>query len=349
MDERDIKHTREPKEVKHVFSKAKQFLNEQAEGIPYGGKHLFFTVILTFIVVAVSCVAVFFASLQGAEQVMVPDVVGKTLTNALLEMQQKELYAKIQLRYTDNMEDAGTILEQSPAPGSIVKAYRRVTLTVSRGAALDYIEDFSGKQIDTALSQLEQNAKPLLSVAKPVYKKHSSPKGTILAQTPAAGTYINDRLNLQFIVSSGPDNETVQIPSLEGKDIAQTLKIMSSSHVIFDFTSHETFAGEKGNTVTAQDIADQEANAWTHVTADFAFSPAKEKDKTVHGIFSCKTPTFPYPVNMQLIASTKEGKKTTIANFQHDGGNVTVPYDVEKGTNLTLYAVEQEMFEKHID
>ncbi|MBQ3800892.1 MAG: PASTA domain-containing protein, partial [Treponema sp.] len=130
-------------------------IKRQFDAIARGGAPLFFTIILTLCVTVVACIAVFLVSLQGEEQVMVPDVVGKTLTTALLEMQQKELYAKIQLRYSDE-DDALTILEQSPAPGSIVKAYRRVTLTVSRGVEGSGIDDFVGKNIDSVLPELKK-------------------------------------------------------------------------------------------------------------------------------------------------------------------------------------------------
>ena len=40
-------------------------------------------------------IAVFFVALRGAEQTMVPNVKGKELTTALLELQVKELYPRI--------------------------------------------------------------------------------------------------------------------------------------------------------------------------------------------------------------------------------------------------------------
>lgn len=50
-------------------------------------------------------------------------------------MQVKELYPKIQLRYSDVPGDKGMILEQNPVAGTIVKASRRIDLVVSRETA----------------------------------------------------------------------------------------------------------------------------------------------------------------------------------------------------------------------
>ena len=51
--------------------------------------------------------AVFFISVKGPEEVMVPNVVGKELTQALLDMQIKELYPRIQLRHSNSITEKG--------------------------------------------------------------------------------------------------------------------------------------------------------------------------------------------------------------------------------------------------
>ncbi len=347
MDEKDIMGTENRKERKGgLGSRIADGIKAQTDGLAYGGKPLFFTMILTLCVTVIACIAVFFASLQGEEKVMVPDVVGKSLTTALLEMQQKELYAKIQLRYSDD-EDALTILEQDPAPGAIVKAYRRVTLTVCRGPEGSSMDDLVGKNIDEVLPALKQKfsaGKSLVTVASPVYKKDPKAAGTILAQTPKAGSPITDITRLQLIVSRGMEEEQAQVPDLSGMKVSETLKTLSSSKVIFDFTSHEAFSSEKAGTVTSQDGAGQTVGAWSHVKADFAFAPAKEGDETANGILNASISEYPYPVPMTVKASSQEGKTTTLARFQHDGGKVTLPYSVAKGSTLTLYALDREVY-----
>jgi beta-lactam-binding protein with PASTA domain len=80
---------------------------------------------------------VFFSALKGAEQTMVPDVRGKPLIESLLELQQKELYPRIEVRYASQTPVRGIVLEQDPIAGTIVKAGRRIRLVVSRGPEID--------------------------------------------------------------------------------------------------------------------------------------------------------------------------------------------------------------------
>ena len=109
----------------------------------------------TFLLMVLAALAVFFFANKGDEQVLVPDVTGKSLTRALLEMQEKELYPKLQLRYSDLPGEAGQVLSQSPSAGSIVKAGRRITLVVSRGVVIDHVGNYVGTNIDTVKTKLD--------------------------------------------------------------------------------------------------------------------------------------------------------------------------------------------------
>lgn len=325
---------------------------EQVEGLSYGGRPLVFTVITTFIVMIAVCLAVFFSVVRGAEKVMVPNVIGKSLTTALIEMQQKELYAKINLRYSDMPGDTNTILEQNPEPGAIVKAYRKVTLTVSRGVAIDRIEDYQGQNIESILPRLQalfEGDSSLVKIASPIYKKDSKEQGTILAQFPEAGTFISDPITLHFIVSSGDKVEMTSVPEIEGMNIKQLLRTMEESKIIFDFTAGNASDNGKWGTVIYQDMKGNSVEAYSHVNAQFAVSPVTESDTTVNGILSHNLLEYPYPVPVKLESTDKNGKTTTLLNFAHPGKNITIPYSVARGTTLTLYVNDRIEYQETID
>ncbi|MCL2127323.1 MAG: PASTA domain-containing protein, partial [Treponema sp.] len=82
------------------------------------------------VLVGITAISIFFIALKGGEQTLVPEVRGKELTEALLELQVKELYPRLQLRYSQSSRDRGLVLEQDPQAGTIVKAGRRVRLVV---------------------------------------------------------------------------------------------------------------------------------------------------------------------------------------------------------------------------
>jgi beta-lactam-binding protein with PASTA domain len=165
------------------------------------------------IFVGIIAVSVFFIAVRGEEQVMVPDVVGKELTAALLELQVKELYPRLQLRYSQTSMDRGIILEQEPRPGTIVKAGRRIHLVVSQGVVLNRVENFIGRSIDQVRMDIQTiNASaggiPLLVIREPVmYIFSGENPGIILEQKPESGTNISASTTLEFVVSRGRENE----------------------------------------------------------------------------------------------------------------------------------------------
>ena len=152
---------------------------------------LIFTIVLIMAaIMLLGTAAAFFISVKSPERVMVPDVTGTELTEALQEMQVKQLYPKIQMRYSNSPEEKGTVLEQSPAGGTIVKAGRRIQLTVSQGAVIDRVENYVGMKIDDVRMQLQTlfaaSTTPIIKLSDaPIYKTNAAEAVTVLEQNPA--------------------------------------------------------------------------------------------------------------------------------------------------------------------
>ena len=198
--------------VKRIKEQLRGEFETQVESFKGSGKSLIFTVAGSFVIMLAAALAVFFISVQGAEKTMMPDVVGKNVYTGLFELQQKHLYAKINFRYSDDNSDIGMILEQEPRAKSIIKAYRNVTITVSRGKALSVMENYTGKmyqEVKTRFEVLYAGEAPLVDVAPPVYVASNLPRGTVITQSPEEGTDIYSAVKLTLVVSSGNETETV--------------------------------------------------------------------------------------------------------------------------------------------
>ena len=217
---------------------------------------LIITCVTAFVVMLFVACVVFFNNVKGAEKVLVPNVVGKSLEDDLLEMQVKELYPKINLRYSDTPGDEGSILEQNPEAGAIVKGYSRVSLVVSRGVIVDKVEDYVGMSIDEVQMRLQTlfagQTKPLIVLADPEYKPDTSDAGTVLEQDPPSGTSISEPVTVQLIVSRGPNYENTKAPWLMGESVNDLLQRITRSKLVFDITSHIAKDGETPGTVVDQ-------------------------------------------------------------------------------------------------
>ena len=317
---------------------------------PVTKRLLFLTVLGTVVLMFIVCLIVFFATVRGAEQVLVPNVVGKHWSEALVEMQQKELYAKVQLRYTES-DDEGMILNQSPIGGSITKAGSRVTLTISRGAVVSHVENYIGQNIDDVKMNLQtmfSGVKPLIILDTPSYKTDSSPAGTILAQTPPEGTAISSPVTVKLIVSRGADAEMTKVPNYVGTSVSTFLKRIGSVKIVFDFSSHTAGKNEKPATITRQETpAEQSVKNYSRVTLDVAL-PENELDGKVYGIYYTSLPNYPTPVPVTVEISKNE-KKTDVMSFNHTGGNFSIPYAAAHGSEIRVFAAGKEVAKSIID
>ncbi len=304
---------------------------------------LIITVVCAFLLMLFCAAAVFFMNVKGPEKVLVPNVMGKSLEDALLELQVKELYPKINLRYSETPGDEGCILDQSPKAGAIVKGYSRVSLVVSRGVIVENIGDYIGQNVDELelkLQALFAGQRPLITLATPEYKPDMSEAGTILEQDPPAGTSITEPVTVQLVVSRGPNYENTKVPDLIGQTINDLLQTISRSKIVFDITARPAEENEKPGTVVNQESFNAEyIRNYTRMSVEIALPEAS--DENASGVFSSQLADYPYPVPMKLDAKPAEGDAYTLVTFSHPGGNVTIPYSVPHGTTLILKVSEK--------
>lgn len=314
---------------------------------------LVFVCISTFVLMILVACAVFFGNVKGSEKVLVPNVQNKKLEDALLELQAKELYPKISLRYSDSSADEGTIMEQTPKAGAIVKGYSRVNLVVSRGAIIDSVGDYIGKTYDEVAMNIQTTfagmAKAPIKLASPEYIPDPAPAGTIIEQDPPAGTSISDPVTVQLIVSRGPTYENTKVPYIIGQNINSLLQTMSWSKVVFDITTHIAEGDEKEGTVVSMEKPEEEyVKNYTRIPVEMAM-PKDDVGENTCGIFQAALVNYPFPQNMHLEAIPAEGNTYTVVSFVHPGGNLTVPYSVKHGTTLQLYVNDKVVAKKVIN
>ncbi|MDR0322637.1 MAG: PASTA domain-containing protein [Treponema sp.] len=300
--------------------------------------------------VGIIAVSVFFIAVRGAEKTMVPDVTGKELTEALLELQVKELYPRLQLRYSQSSRDKGNILEQEPKPGTIVKAGRRIRLVVSQGVVVNKVENFISRNIeevrmDLLSLQTVAGGSPLLSIKEPLmYEFSSETPGTILAQKPEYGADIFGPLTLEFVVSKGRENLTVVVPQFTGVQFTRALELISGTGINYHFTSRAKTGDESAETVVYQNPTANTAIPLNNVVQLIVTYPDRLADNERFGVFNYPIPQNPYPLAVRLDALLPSGERQRLLAVNYMGGNFTVPYKQPVGTVLILTMMNRELY-----
>ena len=306
--------------------------------------------------VGIVAVSVFFINVRGAEQTMVPDVEGRDLTAALLELQVKELYPRIQLRYSQTSADKGLVLEQTPSPGTIVKAGRRIQLVVSQGVMINTVENFLGRNVDEVRMDLQTqfsalgasfgtgSVAPFLTLREPLmYEFSPEPAGTVLQQRPEPGTSITGPTTLELVVSRGLETTMFHLPNLLGLSIEDTLEQIGRTGIDFEFSLRPPFSGEKPATVVAQSPAGDTLTDFNTRVVIAVAVPDRLPENEVFGLFKYDMAKNPYPLLVRLECLLPNGERQRLLSVQYAGGPLSVPYRQPVGAVLVLSMLNREI------
>ena len=167
--------------------------------------------LLAFLVVA------FFVFPAGVipDEVRVPNVIGLTYSDAVQQLQQKGFTAERGETRFHNAAPKGTVLEQTPTPGSKESANTRVTLVVSGGQRYATVPGVVGMSRELALNALESAGFDAGDVSE---RPSNEPRGAVIDSRPRPGTQAPIPSAVSLVLSAGPT--TVVVPDVVGRSLA---------------------------------------------------------------------------------------------------------------------------------
>ncbi|MCJ0543555.1 Stk1 family PASTA domain-containing Ser/Thr kinase [Enterococcus cecorum] len=182
---------------------------------------------------------------------------------ALVKLDFKESKIKKKEEYSDTVEK-GKIISQTPEANSEVTPDKTsVKFVVSKGVKPIKISDYVGMTINEALLDLANNGINESQV-KQTQQESDKEAGTILSQTPSAGSSVTPgNTMINFVVSSGPNE--VSVPDFTG---------MSKSEV-------QSAAKEAGLTVNFEEDYDTQVPAGQVIRSNPSAGEKVKKNSSV--------------------------------------------------------------------
>lgn len=138
---------------------------------------------------------------KGGQELTMPDLKSMSRSNA--EEKLKKMGLKLGAVFEENAkEPAGTVINQDPRSGSKITKGQTVDITVSLGEKKKEItvQNYTGLSVDSAKSNLEANGLSLGGISE---EASTSPKGTVIGQSPSAGSTTTEGGSVSLIISSG--------------------------------------------------------------------------------------------------------------------------------------------------
>lgn len=170
---------------------------------------------LLFLILFFLSAIIFSQVLLRSEVVSVPDLVGKTVTQARAELAKKDLSLALKGTESSDRVERGLIARQDPAAGSRIRTAKAVQVLTSSGSGVVTVPDLAGKPLDEALTLLQ--AAGLTRGKMTQVHTPRLPAGRLLAQKPGPGTVVERGFPVGLLLSQGGLDARYIMPDLIGR------------------------------------------------------------------------------------------------------------------------------------
>ena len=175
----------------------------------------------------------------GPELLEVPDIVGKTLLQAEIDLTKQGFVLGQKTERTHETIPAEHIIEQNPRPGTLTQRGERIDILISLGPPVaevltPLLLGLTEAQVVASLNELG------LTVKTPVTQEFhaTTPYGRVIAQIPSAGERIPVGGEVSIVVSRGRQaSTTVVIPAdrlAENTRVEVSVEDMEGERVVYD-------------------------------------------------------------------------------------------------------------------
>lgn len=208
-------------------------------------------------VVAHTTITVVLSSGEEAKTTEVPNVVGRSESEAEQMIQDANLtVVHGEAQYSDNVEE-GDVISSDPVAGTEVDEGTEVTIVVSLGAQPATVPNLRGMTASAAEAALADAG---LSGSSSEEYSDSVPEGQIISQSIEAGQKVDKGTTVSYVVSLGPETTYVAVPGLGGYTEAQARQRLEDAGLRVG-TVRQAYS----NTVGAGYIIDQTASPGSSV------------------------------------------------------------------------------------
>jgi len=299
---------------------------------------ILFLFILVLIVVSV---VIFWLVRKGPPEVTVPKVTEKELIEGLIILQKKGLHAIIDPRYFSEYPQ-NIVVEQVPAPGSVVREGKDVKLIVSKGPIISIVEDYTGKTlayVNNRLQEIFSFQGKTIRIGNISYVISELPKGTIIGQYPPPNTPITNVESIDLIISKGKEIQAFRLDDYVGHNVNEVMQILALRGILVQIVTEEVIDPSKNGIIISQNPPmDTLVNRNDTVKFNVGYLPSeREKDRLYARVLNFDVPAEFEEVMVRIIVKDKIGEREIYDAESLGGDNISVPFNSYSNTTVYIY------------
>lgn len=152
--------------------------------------------------------------------VVVPDITGKPVAEALTLLSQGRLGLIKDGEQFDKRFPAGTIVRQNPVPGMSVREGHVVKIALSQGGETLFVPDLAGQPFRNAQTTLQNAGLGVGEVDRRPSMRFE--KDQVMSTDPPAGAVTSKSALVSLVLSDGPPgSDVLLVPDFSGKSLAE--------------------------------------------------------------------------------------------------------------------------------
>jgi serine/threonine-protein kinase len=239
---------------------------------------LFSKCLKLFIAIVVIGTALYFAFnmvmsalVHSKIEVVTPNIVGKSLYNALEEL-SKEGFGMIKDGEEPNQNvPAGTILRQNPPAGMIVREGKIIKVTISQGGEVIYVPNLVGQTLRSADIALKYSTLVLGEVSRKFSVNIN--KDIVISQDILAGSRVDKDSVVNVIVSDGfPPDGIILMPDFINKTIEEAKEWALERDIILNIKIEESLDFENNKIIKQYPQADADITSEKNIDLTIAIN-----------------------------------------------------------------------------
>jgi serine/threonine-protein kinase len=162
-------------------------------------------------------------------QTRVPSVIGTKLSVAQARLSSSGLRLRRHIKESRSDIPEGIVVDQRPAPGTLVKEGRGIVLSTSTGPVRVMVPVLMGEDLrraDIVLAQMGLRSGRIARAHSDMFDE-----GTVIATSPAAGRRVIKDSQVDILASLGKQPKAYVMPELKGKRLDEAERILEAAEL----------------------------------------------------------------------------------------------------------------------
>lgn len=298
---------------------------------------IFFSLLATVGVVAYITIIV----LVPGKSIIVPNVVGKELREAVVFLSQNKLGTRVAGKKFSVAVPADIVVSQTPPPGTKVRANRSVELVISGGAEVLAAPNLVSMKLRDAKIYLSQLGINIVNVSH-IYSENVQDE--IIAQDPYEGGRMSREQGMNLLLSSGLAVEWLMMPDLRGEKVKQVLEWLEDASIDIAMIKEEPSLEETGTIIFQSpipgSIVDENSRVELVVSAnEETKTHILSSEKWI--LTSVRVPLGLEKRQVQVVIVDEEGKRELDYGLHSPGDKVGISCRVVGKGEIRIYVGSQ--------